>query len=189
MTSSDSEEARTTATRKEAVASLAMEYPVALTVRNTFLDFPLNRPESLEGFIQDRQVHSAPGSRLEHHDCEVSAINVSGAQQLLPHGGDFQGEDPGDVPPVLYLASLVAPESSAVPNVGSQNHDLGRCKPCAFVWKELGCENGEQCPFCHLCEPGERKRRHKEKKERIRAFRRGAGNLRHAMAAGLGRLM
>jgi hypothetical protein len=26
-----------------------------------------------------------------------------------------------------------------------------------------GCNNGASCPFCHLCEPGERVRRKKEK--------------------------
>merc|ERR1712176_357735 len=52
--------------------------------------------------------------------------------------------------------------SSELPSAGSAGHAAGRCKPCAFVHTK-GCENGIMCEFCHLCEPGEKKRRHKEK--------------------------
>jgi hypothetical protein len=51
-------------------------------------------------------------------------------------------------------------------SVGSAAHDSGTCKPCAFLWKDLkkpGCQNGMECVFCHLCPPGEVKRRKKEK--------------------------
>jgi hypothetical protein len=54
--------------------------------------------------------------------------------------------------------------SADLPSVGSLGHYVHRCKPCAFFHK-MGCENGVQCNFCHLCEPGEKKRRRKEKKE------------------------
>mmetsp|Transcript_145567 Transcript_145567/g.363029 ORF Transcript_145567/g.363029 Transcript_145567/m.363029 type:complete len:263 (+) Transcript_145567:60-848(+) len=50
----------------------------------------------------------------------------------------------------------------ACPSIGSQAHDLGTCKPCAFVFKG-GCANGMACTFCHLCTPGEKKRRKKER--------------------------
>lgn len=53
-----------------------------------------------------------------------------------------------------------------LPSIGSAGHRKGRCKPCAFIHTE-GCENGVNCPFCHLCAPGEKKRRKKE----IRALR------------------
>merc|ERR1719386_48181 len=51
-------------------------------------------------------------------------------------------------------------------SIGSAAHDSGTCKPCAFLWKDLkkpGCQNGQGCVFCHLCPPGEVKRRKKEK--------------------------
>lgn len=47
-------------------------------------------------------------------------------------------------------------------SAGSALHALGQCKPCAFFTTK-GCGNGLQCPFCHLCDPGEKKRRRKEK--------------------------
>lgn len=56
-----------------------------------------------------------------------------------------------------------------VPTVGSAGHLLGMCKPCAFVFKG-GCANGVECTFCHLCEPGEKKRRKKESKDRRRCM-------------------
>jgi hypothetical protein len=48
-----------------------------------------------------------------------------------------------------------------LPSRGSMQHQSGNCKPCAFVFE--GCKNGTACEFCHLCEPGERVRRKKEK--------------------------
>jgi hypothetical protein len=49
----------------------------------------------------------------------------------------------------------------ALPSLGSAGHLTGSCKPCAFAYE--GCANAEQCTFCHLCPPGELKRRKREK--------------------------
>jgi len=51
-----------------------------------------------------------------------------------------------------------------VPTVGSIGHHSGDCKPCAFLYIK-GCSNGVHCTFCHLCSPGEKKKRKQEKKE------------------------
>merc|ERR1719238_1172572 len=56
----------------------------------------------------------------------------------------------------------VADEIRDFPSHGSYAHYSGSCKPCAFMHNK-GCENGLNCPFCHLCEPGEKKKRKKEK--------------------------
>jgi len=64
-----------------------------------------------------------------------------------------------------------------LPSVGSAGHATGRCKPCAFAYSK-GCENGATCRFCHLCEPGEKKRRQKEKQ----ASRKAAVKAREAMS-------
>merc|ERR1711939_937739 len=50
---------------------------------------------------------------------------------------------------------------SELPTIGSSEHAIGKCKPCAFFHKGI-CESGFQCNFCHLCEPDEKKRRKKE---------------------------
>mmetsp|Transcript_113186 Transcript_113186/g.283324 ORF Transcript_113186/g.283324 Transcript_113186/m.283324 type:complete len:373 (+) Transcript_113186:136-1254(+) len=49
-----------------------------------------------------------------------------------------------------------------LPTVGSAGHQFRLCKPCAFV-NTKGCKDGAACKFCHLCGPGEKKRRKKEK--------------------------
>eukprot|EP00931_Biecheleriopsis_adriatica_P077184 TRINITY_DN507_c0_g1_i2.p1 TRINITY_DN507_c0_g1~~TRINITY_DN507_c0_g1_i2.p1 ORF type:complete len:201 (+),score=59.56 TRINITY_DN507_c0_g1_i2:55-657(+) len=48
------------------------------------------------------------------------------------------------------------------PSIGSAGHHLGLCKPCDFV-ERGGCRQGYDCQFCHLCPPGENRRRKKAK--------------------------
>jgi len=52
--------------------------------------------------------------------------------------------------------------STVFPTLGSAGHFSGQCKPCAFV-NTKGCKSGYECKFCHLCAPGEKKRRKREK--------------------------
>jgi len=48
-------------------------------------------------------------------------------------------------------------------------HQRGECKPCAyFHQKEDGCRWGVDCEFCHVCLPGEIKKR---KREKVRAMK------------------
>eukprot|EP00927_Polykrikos_kofoidii_P075999 TRINITY_DN72608_c0_g1_i1.p1 TRINITY_DN72608_c0_g1~~TRINITY_DN72608_c0_g1_i1.p1 ORF type:complete len:273 (+),score=22.73 TRINITY_DN72608_c0_g1_i1:101-820(+) len=59
---------------------------------------------------------------------------------------------------------------------GSKLHGTGRCKPCAWFWKDSGCILGRWCDFCHACPKralGDRRRaktwlmRQAEKAERM----------------------
>merc|ERR1739848_908047 len=59
-----------------------------------------------------------------------------------------------------FAPALGTPQCSTV---GSQGHWYGTCRPCAFLYTK-GCMNGVNCPFCHLCEAGEKKRRAKEQR-------------------------
>jgi hypothetical protein len=75
--------------------------------------------------------------------------------------------------PVLSLAeALPEPElgSPDMPSVGSAGHWNGTCKPCAFMAR--GCTSGVDCPFCHLCDMNEKKRRRKDKISFMRELRR-----------------
>ncbi|CAJ1340810.1 unnamed protein product [Effrenium voratum] len=56
--------------------------------------------------------------------------------------------------------------------LGSIAHQMGNCKPCAFFYTK-GCQGGENCSFCHLCPPGEKDRRKKEKHIMARIRRKG----------------
>jgi len=72
--------------------------------------------------------------------------------------------------PVLRLAEAfpdIDSQALAPPTVGSVGHHNRTCRPCAFLYTK-GCGNGKQCEFCHLCGPGEKKRRLKEKRAQSR---------------------
>lgn len=60
---------------------------------------------------------------------------------------------------VLPESEIGSPER---PTRGSWGHNIGKCKPCAFLYTK-GCKNGLDCEFCHLCGRGEKKRRQREK--------------------------
>jgi len=67
------------------------------------------------------------------------------------------------------------------PTVGSKGHFYGTCKPCAFLYTK-GCTNGASCPFCHMCDAGEKNRRTKEKRSANYAAmskRKGASTILH----------
>ena len=70
-------------------------------------------------------------------------------------------------PCVLTLLKHLPPQP-----VHDSHHDSSSCRPCAFFHTK-GCalqsvgrqknrgQSGTQCSFCHLCPPGEKKRRQK----------------------------
>lgn len=67
------------------------------------------------------------------------------------------------------LAQAPPAQASGLPrqmSLGSMAHGTGNCKPCAWAHKDAaGCRNGSHCSYCHLCPPGELKRRKREKWE------------------------
>jgi len=71
---------------------------------------------------------------------------------------------PAQAPQLRISESLPHTElgTAAMPTVGSASHRFGTCKPCAFFHTK-GCGSGVECTFCHLCLPGEKKRRQKAK--------------------------
>jgi len=77
-------------------------------------------------------------------------------------------------PPILRLADAIAehsPDLAEMPTLGPASHILGNCRPCAFYYTK-GCGNGTQCSFCHICPPGEKKRRQKDKAVLCREMKR-----------------
>uniref|UniRef100_A0A7S0FNF8 C3H1-type domain-containing protein n=1 Tax=Pyrodinium bahamense TaxID=73915 RepID=A0A7S0FNF8_9DINO len=71
-----------------------------------------------------------------------------------------------DLPQIQVLRLADALEES-LPSVGSSGHYVGTCKPCAFVHTK-GCNNGQDCKFCHICAPGSAKRRKKALRTHMR---------------------
>lgn len=103
--------------------------------------------------MQSSQSYGPQVLRLEH------MLAMAGEHAT---SSGFREVASSDEPPQLGSGDL--------PSVGSLGHYLQRCKPCAFVNK-IGCANGTQCSFCHLCSPGEKKRRRKEKRCLLHATR------------------
>eukprot|EP00929_Paragymnodinium_shiwhaense_P025978 TRINITY_DN1555_c0_g2_i4.p1 TRINITY_DN1555_c0_g2~~TRINITY_DN1555_c0_g2_i4.p1 ORF type:complete len:219 (-),score=41.63 TRINITY_DN1555_c0_g2_i4:581-1237(-) len=54
-------------------------------------------------------------------------------------------------------------------SVGSMEHHLGNCKPCAWFYKRQGCQNGVECRHCHACPKGEIRRRKKDRLNKSKA--------------------
>lgn len=183
-------------------------YPAPVILRNTFVDVQMGRPLSLEGFFEERQAHSCPTSLVseagsyvpgaqfmksaalnaQQNDVESDCSTADTAEDTTKNLTDFKlssGNTPTGPKAVLRLeTALPGPVlgSLALPSVGSIGHQRRECKPCAFVAKK-GCASGEQCNYCHLCDPGEKKRRQKDKRQHF-ALRRlqqlATGSARHA---------
>jgi hypothetical protein len=78
------------------------------------------------------------------------------------------------VPQSIQLEASPPSQANALSEAQSQKqaqHNSGQCRPCAWFWREKGCQNGDACGYCHLCPEGELKAR---KKNKITAMRMGA---------------
>eukprot|EP00927_Polykrikos_kofoidii_P079017 TRINITY_DN75809_c0_g1_i1.p1 TRINITY_DN75809_c0_g1~~TRINITY_DN75809_c0_g1_i1.p1 ORF type:complete len:333 (-),score=55.25 TRINITY_DN75809_c0_g1_i1:28-1026(-) len=66
------------------------------------------------------------------------------------------------------IAAGGTPAAAGVQFQGSTAHDRRECRPCAWMHKggNDGCRNGDSCDYCHLCPPGELRRRKREKLQR-----------------------
>lgn len=136
---------------------------IAYPVKNTFIEYPALRNPSLEQFLQDREVKSCPPDLASDRSTASTAASED-EEVPVPAPGAAQG--PRLVPPRKLAAAGSHAQASnglaTLRSAGSAGHEAGYCKPCAFIWKD-GCKSGANCPFCHLCPPGEIKRRKKDK--------------------------
>lgn len=118
-------------------------------------------------------VQQATGSASSGSTTADSERDAASAPRQ-PSGSSCGSADlPSDVT-VSDVGCAPALGVSQLPSKGSALHQLGNCKPCAFFCSVQGgppaCKNGVECTFCHLCEPGEKKRRKQEKRS-LRTFR------------------
>lgn len=111
------------------------------------------------------------------------AFQLADALADMPSIGSFLSEPPaicGNIGPMMSMPAVPPPPAAPVlrladaiaapdiggpdmPSIGSLLHHKGECKPCTF-FHTRGCENGDNCKFCHLCLPGEKKKRLKAMK-------------------------
>jgi len=88
---------------------------------------------------------------------------LQGSYSALGPGSESASDYSGVVDAIGAAEHRVQGAAAEIPSRGSALHAWRACKPCAFIFQE-GCANGLECEFCHLCEPGERKRRKKERR-------------------------
>jgi len=176
--------ARTDSQRESSVNDFQV-YPVPFIIRNTFINTVHDPCASLDGFYEERQVQSCPGSGLEQEDVRLPLGEAAPTQGPFPNpvaratpvprgtreqtATGWQAVSTPSAPTAAAATTLMPQElgSPAMPTIGSAGHGSGTCKPCAFVFSK-GCDNGTECQFCHLCDAGEKRRRQKEKMERRR---------------------
>lgn len=146
-------------------------------VKNTFIDFPAAtlRTPSLDEYYKQREIKSEPPADPDDRK-DTFAFQAA----PIPEGADTSSStDSGDVydladldqndtsesdePIPISLAQTIVglPPAPVVFSMGSQMHP--NCRPCGFVHKPEGCQNGTACQYCHLCPPGEIKERKKTK--------------------------
>lgn len=114
------------------------------------------RSVSLEECLRDIEKKY---QNLEIYDDVVSTKANTDEDTAPPTPAPLSDSEEGTRPRAICLTS-----SLGLWSAGSANHDLGTCKPCAFLWRdEYGCQNGVNCNFCHMCPPGEVKQRKKQK--------------------------
>lgn len=140
---------------------------------------PLASPTALE----DNSLLSSPPGFLR----QSSKDKLLQLDTLVPRGLSFETESPSilDTPPGLPMdqssesqtarpvVTINLTEGLGIWSAGSVGHDAGTCMPCGFFWKG-GCTNSTSCQFCHLCPPGEIKRRKKDKRSERRMERKSA---------------
>jgi len=85
----------------------------------------------------------------EDEEDEKEANGISDSEED-DEGDDEQGEQAGSAASKYVGLDVRSPSWS----VGSELHDSGNCRPCAWYWKSVGCTSGFACQFCHACGPG-----------------------------------
>lgn len=119
--------------------------------------------ESATSTCSDQESTSGPGSE--------SGVAFSSE----PAASSEQDETPEPLtPPTQNFPNPFLPPppglepTLGMPNQGSALHNSGNCHPCAWFWKSVGCQNGQNCAHCHICPVGALKARKKYKQAMMR---------------------
>lgn len=143
----------------------------------------LDTPKAaLGGLITASDMAVPPGfclsdlSRGEGSEAETTAASSSDRGVQSPSPTDSASSPPGCFLPLASLAPAVPymwpapslPMRMGTPSEGSTLHESGVCRPCAWYWKESGCQKEAKCRFCHMCLEGEVKNRKKKKVATLR---------------------
>jgi len=97
---------------------------------------------------------------------ELSTLLKTGTDRTEAHGAGYLALQQAHRPTLLTSRPEGGKPSPWMPSQmskGFELHGMGRCRPCAWFWKPVGCQNGDACQHCHLCPEGELRARKKAK--------------------------
>ncbi|CAK0884298.1 unnamed protein product [Prorocentrum cordatum] len=92
----------------------------------------------------------------EDRDQSGAAIAEDACSSAAPATASVAGPAPAAGAPPPAPPAAPAGEGGAAPAPCPMRRSTGSCRPCLFAGR--GCRNGDLCPFCHACQPGERGR-------------------------------
>jgi len=129
----------------------------------TMPGLPLQPPPMFAAAAMAAAAGAAAGAAAAAASASLGAdvAEASPDDEVLPTAAEQEVTDEG--------ADETTPGS--LPSRGSDLHAAGKCRPCAWFWKEQGCQNAQACGYCHLCPEGELRSR---KKSKVAAMRAGA---------------
>jgi len=114
---------------------------------------------------QQQQPFLPAPSEAQAFEMAMAAAGMSVMPPYMQTPHDALPPPPRSMAPVaaleIRLSEAIAPPELGgpqLPSIGSMLHHKGGCRPCTF-FHTRGCENKEDCKFCHLCGPGEKKKR------------------------------
>jgi len=113
------------------------------------------------GTIVHKPMHATESAKhngkVRHPALHIETSSACSSDSTC--GGSSEKGDSRATSPMMS-ASFV---EQATFSTGSSLHHSGGCKPCAWYWKPDGCANERECRYCHLCLPGELKKRKRDK--------------------------
>ena len=67
---------------------------------------------------------------------------------------DTKENDKGKMQRISHISHGPLVEKMPLPGfVKRELHEQGRCEPCLFMHKAMGCWYGDDCRYCHFCTP------------------------------------
>jgi len=145
------------------------EQAVAPSQRSELLEGELHPPPSPGG---DRWVDITDDASgvlpAVDSECKTTsspqAASASAGESGSAPESDCESED------FVNMAEIKLLDTSSLDlrSPGGRNHEMGRCKPCAFFHTK-GCNSGSDCQFCHKCPAFEKQRRNRLRRRRLGA--------------------
>jgi hypothetical protein len=140
-------------------------------VKNTFIEVVADDDDVPQEMMtrRFRRARTEPAATLCTAFAEEPAVSPAVHSRNRARTQHF--ESPLGVDIEAAGNELLHPLAQPSYSLGSEQHDGGDCRPCAWHHRSDGCRNGAECRHCHLCPEGELKFRRKDKIATIRKER------------------